>query len=390
MNVIKFLVLTFFLSVSTCFAQDVNSLENTTWRGKDDDTDVQTTFLPNGNAYLEIYVLTKGKTTKSVLKFSDAKWKKSGNSILITHKSLEKLGELQGSTIKGNFTIGDKTKKFEYKLTDLSKVPSFESLFTTDNSKSENVISSNNISQVSSITNIENTTWRGKDGDSNSVADYQVTFAPNGLLKFQYYQPQANVVIKSEGGVATWKKEGSHIFIEYNSNFAERNGEIVGDLIIGTFKNKNGKEWKFQYKLIDINKTIPFEDLFPNRNKSLNQSSSAIGSTTQLYSSPSGQTNNSNNNTNDNEKLENEIKRLKLQNELDALKKQQQDLANAEVRKSQLSLQINSCIQDVNNSESLCKMGCLGAGFGSPNVLICQQNCDDRLSMRIDRCRSMR
>ena len=395
MNVIKFLVITLFLSVTTCFAQELGSLENTTWRGKDDDTDIQTTFLQNGNANIEIYALTKGNTNKSVLKFNNAKWTKSGNSILIKHANLDKLGELRGNTIKGSFSFGDKTKNFEYKLVDLSKVPSFESLFKLDNSKSENITSSNNIYLVSPITNIENTTWRGKEVGSDTASDYQVTFAPNGILKFQYYQPQANVVIKSEGGVATWKKEGSHIFIEYNHNFAEKNGEISGDVMSGTIKNKNGKEWKFEYKLIDISKATPFEDLFPNRKQSLNKSSSAIGSTAPQGSSSSGQTSNTINNINENEKLENEIKRIKLQNELDALKKQQQNSANAEARQAQIQEQINACLNDTNNTWQNCKMQCTLTGIAQGGLagganMPCVQQCDDRRNMQTDRCRSMR
>lgn len=109
------------LLANDSFAQTI--LDNTTWRGVDNDRDVQVTFLPNGTAR---YTNHNGA---QFVTYENARWTLNGNDLYweLNNKFVEKNAKLLGSKITGTaFNKAGKTWSFEYKKIDLATASSFE------------------------------------------------------------------------------------------------------------------------------------------------------------------------------------------------------------------------------------------------------------------------
>jgi hypothetical protein len=123
----KFLNKLFFVLLSvvtiSVFSQEIKNLENTTWRGIDNEKNYQITFLPNGSLQ---YMNFNGV---QVMTYSKGSWVKNGNQVFIelNDRYVEKNGEIFGKTMKGSAKNKvNKTWSWEYQLIDVSKAQAFE------------------------------------------------------------------------------------------------------------------------------------------------------------------------------------------------------------------------------------------------------------------------
>ena len=109
----------------TVNSQILNNIENTTWRGIDNDKDYEITFFTNG--------ALKYKNTNGiqVMTYTKGSWIKSGNQIYIeiNDKFVERNGEISNGKMSG--TAKNKSGKswnWSYQLIDVSKAQPFESI----------------------------------------------------------------------------------------------------------------------------------------------------------------------------------------------------------------------------------------------------------------------
>jgi hypothetical protein len=103
----------FSLVASLCMAQNLKSIEGTTWRGIDNGRETEVTFLPNGAA---TYSFHNGV---SVMTNNNIKWTQNGNNVYweINNKFVEKNGQVRGDTFSGTAkNIKGLDWKFSYKL----------------------------------------------------------------------------------------------------------------------------------------------------------------------------------------------------------------------------------------------------------------------------------
>lgn len=61
-------------------------------------------------------------------------------------------------------------------------------------------------------------------------------FQPDGTLEYQYGNGDTFTN-------ATWKQQGSRLYMEFNQKFSERLGRIHGEHILGEGWNKSGSRW---------------------------------------------------------------------------------------------------------------------------------------------------
>jgi hypothetical protein len=133
MNVVAILLI--FLVCKFSYAQSI--LDNTTWRGVDNERDLQITFLPNG---IGRYTSHNGA---QFVTYENMKWSLNGSDLYmeINNKFVEKNAKIIGGKFSGNaVNKPGKTWAFEYSKIDLNSAPSFEQVarkFNLQTGKSE-------------------------------------------------------------------------------------------------------------------------------------------------------------------------------------------------------------------------------------------------------------
>ncbi len=76
------------------------------------------------------------------------------------------------------------------------------------------------------------TTWAASD----VTGQIRYHFQPDGTLEYVYPNGRA---LRN----ATWKQEGSKLYMEFNHKYSERSATILGDRIVGEGWNKRGGRW---------------------------------------------------------------------------------------------------------------------------------------------------
>lgn len=126
MSVLRIFLLVFYTLLSSiAFAQNVINIENTTWRGKDNEKDYEITFLQNGA------LRYRNSNGIQVMTYSKGSWIRTGSQIYIeiNDKYVEKNGEISGRLMQGTALnkLG-KTWSWNYELIDPNSAPPFESI----------------------------------------------------------------------------------------------------------------------------------------------------------------------------------------------------------------------------------------------------------------------
>ena len=86
-------------------------------------------------------------------------------------------------------------------------------------------------------------------------------------------------------------------------------------------------------------------------------------------------------------RMKQELESLRLKKEIDDLKRQMADKESADINKEKAKKEIDACIYEVRQQAVMCSLGCLGRGVYTTQ---CNMECDDKINMRIDRCKSIR
>ena len=97
-KIIRIIMTVLLLGAGVCSAQNIKSIEGTTWRGVDNGRETEVTFLPNGNA---TYSFHNGV---SIMTNNNIKWAQNGNNVYweINNKFVEKNGQIKGDTYSGS------------------------------------------------------------------------------------------------------------------------------------------------------------------------------------------------------------------------------------------------------------------------------------------------
>lgn len=124
-------------------------------------------------------------------------------------------------------------------------------------SESPNAPKPDNSPPKQAIRSVANTSWSGYSEFSKAKLADEVTFLPNGNIRYRSKRHIKPGDLSSptewsqwfENG--TWQQTGNEISIEINNSFSEKRGIIKGNKIEGTAKNKVGATWTWVLYLIE-------------------------------------------------------------------------------------------------------------------------------------------
>ncbi len=135
------------LFFNNAFCQSI--LENTTWRGVDNDRDQQITFLPNGAGK---YTFHNGA---QFITYDHIKWSLNGSDLTINKNNfVDMTAKISGNKIIGTaINKPGKTWSFEYTKIDLASAPNFEQVARKYNNQTGTSVPGTPTSNTSVITN---------------------------------------------------------------------------------------------------------------------------------------------------------------------------------------------------------------------------------------------
>ena len=145
------------------------------------------------------------------------------------------LGSAYETGIGGLRKDGIEAKRLYRLAADQGNTAAIENLQRLGNANSMEAV-------VSGVDGIAGSTWEGFDGSPQRR--FEMSFMNDGKLRYKYMNG-ANWSPTFENG--TWKQNGTEIYIEMNSRFAEYKGRIVGSKMSGTGWNMAGLKWTWSY-----------------------------------------------------------------------------------------------------------------------------------------------
>ena len=83
---------------------------------------------------------------------------------------------------------------------------------------------------------LEGTVWSGTDSDGDP---YTYRFQAGGVLA--YDGPSGSF------DNATWRQDGARFWLEFNDHYADHEGTIEGDVLVGRARNVAKKTWTYRF-----------------------------------------------------------------------------------------------------------------------------------------------